>query len=208
MFRNVIFDWSGTLCNDLPPVLDTINRILDHYGVDQVDEARFRAEFVLPFGGFYENRIPHATHDELERLYREFFPLTNRQAEPIDHALDFVHHVRPGRRLFVLSAATAEHFHEQADLLGFERAWFERLYLGVRDKREVIRQLLDENRLAAEETCFIGDMRHDIETARHAGITSIAVLTGYDSAEKLAPGQPDLTVENLSELRPRFSGCA
>ncbi|MFT5469431.1 MAG: phosphoglycolate phosphatase [Verrucomicrobiales bacterium] len=205
MFRNVIFDWSGTLCNDLPPVLDTINRILDHFGVDQVSEAEFLAEFELPFAGFYKDRAPLATHDDLERLYREFFPLSQREAEPIEHALDFVHHVRPGRRLFVLSAATAEHFHEQADLLGFERAWFERLYLGVRDKREVIQQLLAENVLAPQETCFIGDMRHDIETAQHAGITSIAVLTGYDSAEKLAPCEPDLTVANLLELRSKFS---
>ena len=150
-------------------------------------------------------RAPHATHDELERLYRDFFPLSNRQAEPIAHALDFVKELRESdRRLFVLSAATAEHFHEQAELLGFERDWFEHLYLGVRDKREIIPHILTDHDLAPDETCFIGDMRHDIETARHAGITSIAVLTGYDSAEKLAPSQPHLTVADLRELAPSF----
>ncbi|MEM7010105.1 MAG: HAD family hydrolase [Verrucomicrobiota bacterium] len=205
MFRNVIFDWSGTLCNDLPPVLDTINRILAHYGVDQVTEPEFLSEFALPFGGFYEQRVPHATMDELETLYREFFPLSVRAAEPIEHALEFARDLHlSGRRMFVLSAATPSHYHEQAELLGFERAWFEELYLGIRDKREMIPQLLKENNLEPHETCFIGDMCHDMETARSAGVTSIAVLTGYDSAEKLAPSQPDITVANLKELAPHF----
>lgn len=206
MFQNIIFDWSGTLCNDLPPVLDTINRILDHHGVAQVDQATFLAEFELPFRGFYRDRIPDAQDDDLERLYREFFPLSDRPAEPIEHALDFVQQLLAGgdRRLFVLSAATASHFHEQAELLGFERAWFEQLYLGVRDKREVIHDILAEHDLDRAQTCFIGDMVHDVETAHHAGITAIAVLGGYDSAEKLARSRPHLTVPDLRELAPRF----
>ena len=183
------FDWSGTLCNDLPPVIETINRILNHCGADEVDEATFRADFRLPFGSFYEKRLPGEKHDRLEALYDEFFPLSQRTAEPIPHALEFVNAVRQeGRRLFVLSAVTASHFAEQTELLGFCDS-FERTYLEIRDKREVIGQLLEENGLAPEETCFIGDMEHDVATAKHAGITSIAVLTGYDSLEKLAPSE-------------------
>jgi ADP-ribose pyrophosphatase YjhB (NUDIX family) len=51
------------------------------------------------------------------------------------------------------------------------------------------------------ETLFIGDMEHDIETARHGGIHSCAVLTGYNTLEQLRAAKPDLIVEHLSELR-------
>ena len=44
-------------------------------------------------------------------------------------------------------------------------------------------------------------MTHDVETARHGGITSIAVLTGYNHAEVLAAVRPDLTVADLGALR-------
>ncbi len=204
MFANIIFDWSGTLCNDLPPVIDTINRILTHHGAEAVDEATFREEFRLPFGDFYEERIPGVTHAELEALYARFFPQTRETELPIPHAREFVETMHAaGRRLFVLSAVTESHFVQQAKNLGFD-GWFERVYLDVRDKRKLIHRILDENRLKPDDTCFVGDMRHDVDTAKHAGITSIAVLTGYDSAAKLAPSEPDVMVLDLARLGDWF----
>ena len=44
-------------------------------------------------------------------------------------------------------------------------------------------------------------MQHDIETARHGGIHSCAVLTGYNTLEQLRAAEPDLIVEHLRELR-------
>jgi len=44
-------------------------------------------------------------------------------------------------------------------------------------------------------------MEHDIETAKHGGVHSCAVLTGYNTLEQLRAAQPDLIVEHLSELR-------
>jgi ADP-ribose pyrophosphatase YjhB (NUDIX family) len=44
-------------------------------------------------------------------------------------------------------------------------------------------------------------MQHDIETARHGGIHSCAVLTGYNTLEQLRAAEPDLIVEHLGELR-------
>ncbi len=206
MFQNIIFDWSGTLCNDLPPVIDTINRILRHHGAKEIDEATFRREFRLPFGEFYDERLPGVRHADLEALYVHYFKESTKSAEPIPHAREFVALMQEsGKRLFVLSAVTASHFHEQAELLGFTGA-FEELYLNVRDKRLMIHDVLSQNRLAPEETCFIGDMRHDIDTANHAGITSIAVMTGYDSPEKLSESKPHLMVENLKLLQESFSG--
>src|SRR5215469_1250213 len=58
-----------------------------------------------------------------------------------------------------------------------------------------------EDSLLTEETLFIGDMQHDIETARHGGVHSCAVLTGYNTVEQLRAAKPDLIVEHLSELR-------
>jgi ADP-ribose pyrophosphatase YjhB (NUDIX family) len=47
-------------------------------------------------------------------------------------------------------------------------------------------------------------MTHDIETARHGGISSIAVLTGYHHAEVLAAVRPDITVPDLGVLVKLF----
>ena len=74
-------------------------------------------------------------------------------------------------------------------------------YVGVPDKRRVIHQVLVENGLVAGETIFIGDMQHDIETARQGGIGAVGVLTGFNKREQLVAAGPDLLVEHLGELR-------
>ena len=72
---------------------------------------------------------------------------------------------------------------------------------GVWDKREKIHEILTENQLDPAETLFVGDMQHDIETARHGGVHSCAVLTGYNTLTQLRTAKPDLIVEHLGELR-------
>ncbi|HTV76200.1 MAG TPA: NUDIX domain-containing protein, partial [Candidatus Baltobacteraceae bacterium] len=91
-------------------------------------------------------------------------------------------------------------FRVQCRVTGFGE-FLEKPYTDVWDKREKIHDILRENDLLPRETLFIGDMQHDIETARHGGVHSCAVLTGYNTLEQLRAAKPDLIVEHLSELR-------
>jgi phosphoglycolate phosphatase len=104
------------------------------------------------------------------------------------------------RRVFLLSSIGEAQFAKQSARLGVAH-FFERTYVGVMDKREWILEILAQNRLVATETAFIGDMVHDVETARHGGVMAIATLTGFDSREKLGRADPDVMVRDLAELR-------
>jgi ADP-ribose pyrophosphatase YjhB (NUDIX family) len=106
-------------------------------------------------------------------------------------------------RLFVLTSMDANSFAKQLAEFGMQD-FFEETYAGVLDKRELIEEILETHGLQKEETAFIGDMTHDIETARHGGISSIAVLTGYHHAEVLAKVRPDITVPDLGVLVKLF----
>ncbi len=100
----------------------------------------------------------------------------------------------------MLSSVHDDHFKAQCQNTGFG-AFIDKPYIGVWDKREKIHEILRENNLQPDETLFIGDMEHDIATAKHGGVHSCAVLTGYNTLEQLRTAQPDLIVEHLSELR-------
>src|SRR5437764_8634472 len=102
--------------------------------------------------------------------------------------------------MFILSTVHRDHFVAQNAVTSFGE-YIEKPYLNVWDKREKIHEILRENNLQPEETLFIGDMQHDIETAKHGGIHSCAVLTGYNTLEQLRKAEPDLIVEHLRELR-------
>ena len=201
MIRNIIFDWSGTLVDDLPAVLAATNFVLAHCGAEAMSLEKFRAEFCLPFKSFYERFTPGVPLADLERSFHSHFRHAQEEVRALPHALEFLVFCRKHAvRTFVLSTVHPDYFEAQAAGTGFGQ-YIERPYLGIWDKRAKIVELLAENQLAASETLFIGDMQHDIETAKHGGVHSCAVLTGYNGLEQLRASEPDLIVEHLGELR-------
>lgn len=201
MFRNLIFDWSGTIVDDLGPVIEATNSVLNHYGIEPMDREEFRRRFRLPYGEFYAELLPEVPLEELEQRFRPAFDNATSKVFILPHAREKLDWCRQlGIRAFVLSSMDAIAFSRQLAEFGLERH-FEATYAGVLDKRHMIGQIMETHGLHPDETAFVGDMIHDVETARHAGMTSIAVLTGYNHAEVLASVRPDLTVPDLGVLR-------
>ncbi|MCU0779925.1 MAG: dihydroneopterin aldolase [Akkermansiaceae bacterium] len=201
MFDNIIFDWSGTLVDDLGPVLEATNSVLARFGVETLDREGFRRRFRLPYPEFYREVLPAVPLGELEGHFRKAFAQAATPVTVLPHAREKLEWcAREGIRAFVLTSMDEAAFQEQLQSFGFAR-FFEATYAGVLDKREKIHAILTEHGLDPAATVFVGDMTHDIETARHGGIASVAVLTGYHHSEVLAAVRPDLTVPDLRVLR-------
>jgi phosphoglycolate phosphatase-like HAD superfamily hydrolase/ADP-ribose pyrophosphatase YjhB (NUDIX family) len=200
MIRNVILDWSGTLVDDLPAVWRATNYVLAKAERAEMTLEQFRAEFCLPFTGFYDRHIPHIPLPQLEDWFHSHFRQVQDSVCALPHAEQFLEFCRAhGVRMFLLSTIHRDHFKVQSLVTGFEK-YFEKAYVNIWDKRKKIHEILTENRLEPEETMFIGDMEHDIETAKHGRIHSCAVLTGYNTLQQLRLAAPDLIVEHLGEL--------
>lgn len=201
MIKNVLLDWSGTLVDDLGPVLAATNEIFREYGKKPLTRDEFRHHFRLPFSGFYAELLPEASAEGLDELYEHHFAGLQDDVTLLPGALEFLNFCdQTGRRTFLLSTIQASHFETQATRLGV-RDRFEHPYVGIMDKREKIREILATHELDAAETVFIGDMVHDIETARHGGILGVAVTTGFDPVSKLLSARPPVIVDNLTTLQ-------
>jgi phosphoglycolate phosphatase-like HAD superfamily hydrolase/ADP-ribose pyrophosphatase YjhB (NUDIX family) len=155
----------------------------------------------LPYREFYAEVLPHIALEELEAHFRPAFDAAVTPVTVLPHAREKLEWCAAlGIRTFVLTSMDPLAFERQMDEFGF-RDLFEATYAGVLDKREVIHRILETHALDPAETAFVGDMTHDVETARHGGVASIAVLTGYNHPEILARVRPDLTVPDLGVLR-------
>jgi phosphoglycolate phosphatase-like HAD superfamily hydrolase/ADP-ribose pyrophosphatase YjhB (NUDIX family) len=201
VIRNIIFDWSGTLVDDLPAVWQATNHVLVQARRPALTLEQFRAEFCLPFTIFYDKHVPHVPLPQLEEWFHSHFRQAQDSVVELPHAREFLEFCRARRlRTFILSTVQRDHFAKQSRNTGFAR-YIDTPYVEVWDKRKKIHAILKDNRLKAGETLFIGDMQHDIETARHGGVHSCAVLTGYNTLDQLRAAQPDVIVEHLRELR-------
>jgi len=199
--RNIIFDWSGTLVDDLPAVWRATNVVFRKAGVGELSQDQFRAEFQLPFEGFYKRHLPEHVMPQLEEWFHAAFREHQDLVEGLPHAREFLRFCRD-RHLatFLLSSAAEEHYVKQAEKTGFGE-YIEHPYVGVWDKRRKIADILKTHGLNPAETLFIGDMEHDIETAKCGGVRSCAVLTGYNKVHQLKAAEPDVLVEHLGDLR-------
>jgi len=201
VIRNIIFDWSGTLVDDLPAVWKATNFVLHQADRPEMSLEEFRAEFSLPFTNFYQRHTPHVPLPQLEDWFHSHYRQIQDSVLELPYARDFLEFCRARHlRTFVLSTIHRDHFLIQSRVTGFD-AFLDRPYTDILDKRTKIHEILAENRLVPDETLFIGDMQHDMETAKHGGIHSCAVLTGYNTLEQLREMTPDLIVEHLGELR-------
>ena len=201
MFRNLIFDWSGTLVDDLGPVIEATNAVFERYNLPAFDRDNFRRQFRLPYSEFYAEFLPEISLAELETHFRPAFSAAKTPVTVLPHAREKLEWcTQHGIRAFVLTSMDTQAFERQMD--DFElRHHFEATYSGIIDKRDMIHRIIEQHRLKPHETAFVGDMTHDVETARHGGLSSIAVLTGYQHPEVLAAVRPDLTVPDLEVLR-------
>ncbi len=201
MFKNLIFDWSGTLVDDLDLTLDASNYVFAQYGKNALNRDEFRAEFQLPYPDYYARVLPDADLDELEDHFRHAFDHADTEVSVLPHAKEFLDFCKArGIRCFILTSVDANAYEIQCKELGLYD-YFEAIHSGIRHKDTHIHSLLAQHGLHAHETAFIGDMQHDIETAHYAGITSIAVLTGYNDAMQLSHAKPDIIVPDLLVLR-------
>src|SRR6266567_2417783 len=73
VIRNIIFDWSGTLVDDLPAVWKATNYVLTQAERAEMSLEQFRAEFCLPFTIFYDRHVPHVPLPQLEHWFHSRF---------------------------------------------------------------------------------------------------------------------------------------
>ncbi|MGI0081561.1 MAG: HAD family hydrolase, partial [Nitrososphaerales archaeon] len=72
--------------------------------------------------------------------------------------------------------------------------------VSLKPNPEGIIKALNELNVRNSEAAYVGDSTIDIEAARAAGVTSIAVSTGMYKPDRLVPSAPDYLVQNIEDV--------
>src|SRR5882762_4101965 len=134
VIRNIIFDWSGTLVDDLPAVWRATNFVFRQAGIAELTIDQFRAEFCLPFTKFYERYLPHVPMAQLETWFHSQLKEAQTAVAELPHAREFLEFCRSrALKTFLLSSVHRDHFSVQGAVTGFDKL-IERPYVEVWDK--------------------------------------------------------------------------
>jgi len=108
-------------------------------------------------------------------------------------------------RLFVVTSKNTGTAERILGMCGLRRHFAEVIGNGrLEDKSDMVRELIERERVAHSATAIIGDREHDIIAGKRNGIFTIGVTYGYGSREELAAAGADSICESPAEVTDKL----
>ncbi len=205
--RNVIWDWNGTLLDDVELCVRLANQLLDDHRLPTLTRDRYQEIFDFPVRLYWERAGLDLERTDFGAVSAWFCA---RFEDELHHAGLFASaaealpaFARRGLRQFLLSGTEHETLLRMTARFGIHEHFEAVQGLSdtlAREKISAGRDLVARRRLDPEETLVIGDTLHDAEVADELGLRCALVATGHQSAERLA-GAGCPVYEDLGALR-------
>jgi phosphoglycolate phosphatase len=214
----VIWDFNGTLIDDVDLTVRSVNVQLKRRGLPEITVDLLRQVFQFPVEDYYRRIGLDPTAESMSELSAEFHKEYMRGLpECLLHAGvgDALERFKAqGVRQFVLSAMGEELLRSAIEHLGVG-GYFAAIYglshLEGDSKISRGRDLMNDYGIVPETTLLIGDTDHDAEVAEVLGISVILIAQGYQSEARCRKtGRPVYrSVRPLAEAhRVRDAGSA
>lgn len=189
--RQILWDWNGTLLDDLHYAIGVRNRVFPRMGLPPIESLEaYHSQFTFPVRLYYERagvtdenfvQVAHAWMDEYVRGFATV-PLHTDAIEALERFR------RAGLKQVVLSATKRDMLLEQIGQFPIG-SYFDEV-LGLSDiyagsKEAIGKRYLEVCGVAPEDTLMIGDTLHDAEVAQAMGARCMLVCRGHQSKATL-----------------------
>lgn len=191
--QHVIWDWNGTLLDDVAASIATINTMLDRRGLERLSPARYRQIFGFPVRDCYELMGFEVCDCSWDAIAKEFHEIYAREslAAPLRHDAvpTMTALAEQGITMSVLSASEQSILDRMVrdmeiyDLFTDVRG-ISNIYAG--SKSDAARALVNSIMAEPETILLVGDTTHDFEVAEEAGVKCVLVQDGHQSLERIS----------------------
>jgi phosphoglycolate phosphatase len=205
---HVVWDWNGTLLDDLTCCVEVANRLLTEFGLPTLDGvAGYHAAFRFPIVDYYAvlgfDTSPGGNFDAAAHRYIDLYAHAATACSLHDGALDALIALRDaGVGQVVVSASQQQNLEAQMAPFGLD-AWLDGAH-GIDDiyaasKEGVARAWLATSGADPADVVFVGDSEHDLQIARALGAGCVLYSGGHHAREHLASlGAP--VVDDLRDV--------
>lgn len=186
--NTVIFDMDGTILDTLDDLTDSVNYVLEKFGIP----TRTKEEYRLFFGNGIKYALRCAVPsdvsddviDEMFPIFKEYYDLhCLDKTKPYDGILELMKELKSqGYKMAIVSNKIDSAVKELN-----ERFFAEYVSVAIGEKPGIKRKPAPDTVLAAlaelgsskEEAIYIGDSEVDFQTAQNSGLPCISVLWGF-----------------------------
>lgn len=191
--QTVIWDWNGTLLDDVEVNRKIINAMLLRRGLRPLDEAAYKDSFCFPVQSFQRRvgfNFEEESVEEISAEYHKFYKIHEKEIRLNADALSVLNalHARKINQ-YILSAAAKDDLIRMLNVFGLQDK-FAGIY-GATDicasgKTAIGKRLMQTHLLNPHTTLLVGDTVHDAEVAEALGIACVLYAGGHNSRELLS----------------------
>ncbi len=204
--KHIIWDWNGTLLNDVSLCLECINILLKDRSLPQLTLSSYHKIFGFPVRNYYEQAGFDFNKEPFEVPARQFIDLYNARRKEcslnVGALKALMHFHKNGIKQYILSASESWVLNEMMEYHSLN-PYLDSVY-GLDNhyadgKTGLGKQMIVEMSIDPESTILIGDTCHDKEVAFHLGISVILFSGGHYSQSRLSSCSTTIT-DSLSNL--------
>ncbi len=189
----IIWDWNGTLFDDVALCMESINYLLKKEGLPLlVDKDAYQRVFRFPIIRYYEAvgfDFTKRSFDELAQDYMAYYQPRSLSQVLYPDAIDVLETFqKQGYVQVLLSASKKNYLHAQVKQFPLEGYFKDIVALDdihANSKAELARSYVESQRANMKSVTFIGDSVHDYEVSCYAGGACILIANGHEHKDKL-----------------------
>lgn len=203
-YTHIIWDFNGTIFDDLVPSVESTNKMLRERGIPAFESIEaYRRVFGFPVKNYYEKigfDFNVTSYDELAIEWVALYLENTKNAGLMPGVAEMLEKFKNmGIIQVVISACESKMLNGQLRELGVHHYFDEIVGLDdihAKGKGDLVRKWRDRN--ACAKVMFIGDTVHDAEVAKIADSDCFLYLGGHQDRERLE--KCGIVFEKFSEL--------
>lgn len=205
-YEHIIWDWNGTLLDDVELCVSIINTLLIKRKLASISVEYYKEIFSFPIIQYYEKLGFDFSRESFESIGTEFILDYEKKrtqcALMADATKTLQHFAHLGLTQSILSASKQNYLLDAVGGYGLKSLFIEINGLDnhyASSKVDIGRAFMARNYLAPNAILLIGDTLHDADVAKALGVECCLVPNGHQSQARLAAGGVTI-VDSLSEL--------
>ena len=189
--RHIVWDWNGTLQNDVQAAVNGINLLLQERGLPLVDVPKHRDLFTFPVTGYYQSlgfKLEEENWPLLAQTFITAFLADESTALFSGTVPTLTRLAAAGIPMSVLSASEQRTLEKTLMNHGIRHFFSAVKGLdnhGASSKIHLADALFEGIGGPFDDVWLVGDTTHDKEVADSAGCNCILLASGYQSRERL-----------------------
>lgn len=190
--KHIIWDWNGTILNDIQYAVKTISGLLQEHQLSPISIEKYRELFCFPIKSYYDKlgfTYEKVSFEQLCHQFVERFMTNISSCSPFAEVLTVIKHLHQhGHTQSVLSATDQENLNIMISHYELGQ-YFNNVY-GLSDKLaaskiERGKELMKVSNIDPKQTIMIGDTLHDLEVGQGLGIDVALITHGHQSTDRL-----------------------